>query len=125
MFLLDCKIKEFRISSCMPIAFRHLIKDCCLFGYHCEVTSFICIYSRYDFEQVDSAAAADVMNRLKSFVESQSLINSEQLSGGSTYIIDKFDDFEYSDPIDQSVTKNQVTCFSVCNFICMFFTVLY
>lgn len=112
-YVLRCAIC---LSDCM---------ECCFIIYHLDRTSFSPVCSRYDYEQVASEAATGVMNSLKSFVENQSLINTEHSSCGHTYVIDKFDDFEYSDPIDQSVSKNQVTYrYSIVSMLCVISTVV-
>jgi phosphoglucomutase len=58
-------------------------------------------YCRHDYEAIDSDAANGLVEHLR-----QSL---EQLKGQSfgDYLIDQCDDFCYTDPVDQSVSKNQ------------------
>ncbi|KAJ3398796.1 phosphoglucosamine mutase [Chytriomyces confervae] len=55
-------------------------------------------FSRYDYEEVDSAAASKVMAHLRTH-------SVGQVFNG--YKIGLCDDFEYTDPIDHSVSKNQ------------------
>ncbi|XP_039273178.2 phosphoglucomutase-1-like [Styela clava] len=64
-------------------------------------------FTRYDYEQVDSSSANQMIEGLKQLVQDQSLIGTEHSSCGQTYTVSKMDDFEYTDPIDQSVAKNQ------------------
>ncbi|CAK62173.1 unnamed protein product (macronuclear) [Paramecium tetraurelia] len=54
-------------------------------------------YSRYDYEQVDSAGANKMMEHLKTKFQ-----YFEQLKQGN-----KADIYDYVDPVDQSVSKNQ------------------
>ncbi|CAD8049364.1 unnamed protein product [Paramecium sonneborni] len=54
-------------------------------------------YSRYDYEQVDSAGANKMMEHLKTKFQ-----YFEQLKEGN-----KADIYDYTDPVDQSVSKNQ------------------
>ncbi|KAI8994415.1 hypothetical protein BC832DRAFT_569362 [Gaertneriomyces semiglobifer] len=62
-------------------------------------------FSRYDYEEVDSAAAQKVMDNLNAFLPSA---KGQTLSSGShTYVVATADNFEYTDPIDHSVSKNQ------------------
>jgi len=56
-----------------------------------------CYYSRYDYEEVDSGDANKVMEHLKSQFQ-----KFESLTPGN-----KADVFEYKDPVDGSVSKNQ------------------
>lgn len=60
-------------------------------------------FSRYDYEEVDGKAGDDMVNRLRQQIEKNELSN--KTVGGFT--IDKADDFEYLDPIDGSISKNQ------------------
>lgn len=60
-------------------------------------------FSRYDYEEVDGERAEDMVKRLRDQISKKELEN--KIVGGFT--IDKADDFEYLDPIDGSVSKNQ------------------
>ncbi|KAJ2666388.1 hypothetical protein IW148_000872 [Coemansia sp. RSA 1199] len=55
-------------------------------------------FTRYDYEEVDSAGATQMMEHLRTL--KPGVCNNE-------YTIVNIDDFEYTDPIDKSVTKNQ------------------
>lgn len=64
---------------------------------------------RYDYEECESEKAAAMMSHLRSQLDSQSLIGQTLSAGsGEGYTVSVMDDFEYTDPIDKSVTKNQV-----------------
>jgi len=58
-------------------------------------------YSRHDYEAVDSKAANELMTSLR--------IKLPSLAGRDLghYVVDFADDFEYTDPIDHSVSKQQ------------------
>ena len=56
-------------------------------------------YTRYDYEGVDSAAADKVMDLLRSKQASVTQIRS--------FVIAKADEFEYTDPVDGSVSSRQ------------------
>lgn len=58
-------------------------------------------YSRHDYEEVDSAAANQLVDELRAKLESL----PGSVFNGLT--IESADDFTYHDPIDQSVSKNQ------------------
>jgi len=58
-------------------------------------------FTRYDYEEVDSAAANSMMKHL------EQVITSAAGQKFGAYTVEKADNFEYKDPIDQSVSKNQ------------------
>ena len=58
-------------------------------------------YCRYDYEGVDSSAAASVMDGMRS--QFSSLTGSVQ----GSFTVKSADEFTYLDPIDKSVSKNQ------------------
>ncbi|KAI9253571.1 hypothetical protein BY458DRAFT_542018 [Sporodiniella umbellata] len=60
-------------------------------------------FSRYDYEEVDGKGAEDMVARLREQIEKKELINKTF----SQFTIAETDDFEYLDPIDSSVSKNQ------------------
>jgi len=63
---------------------------------------------RYDYEKVDSAAADKMVERLNAFIADKSTVGKEFTAAGKTFKVAKAEDFEYTDPIDKSVTKKQV-----------------
>jgi len=56
-------------------------------------------YTRYDYENVDSAAAEKVMETLKS--------KTKDITQVKSFVVKTADVFEYTDPVDGSVSKNQ------------------
>ena len=68
---------------------------------------------RYDYEEVDSDAANKMMDHLKGLVATGALQGKTLLPG---YTVSTMDDFSYVDPVDQSVTKNQVVS-TFCHYI--------
>jgi phosphoglucomutase len=58
-------------------------------------------YSRHDYEEVDSARANDLMERLRGMLAS--------MPGNKfgSYTVEYSDDFSYTDPVDGSVSKKQ------------------
>ena len=58
-------------------------------------------YTRHDYEEIRSDAAKSVMNRVQSALAT---LPGKTLGGR---VVKKADDFEYHDPIDGSVSKNQ------------------
>ncbi|KAJ2158228.1 hypothetical protein GGF46_003940 [Coemansia sp. RSA 552] len=57
-------------------------------------------FTRYDYEEVDSDGASKMMDRLRGL----SSVVGTTFNG---YTVEATDDFEYTDPIDNSVTKKQ------------------
>lgn len=49
------------------------------------------------------------MAHLESLIANNSLPGKEFTSEGKKYVVDKADNFSYTDPIDNSFTKNQVS----------------
>jgi len=58
-------------------------------------------FTRYDYEEVDSASANQMMAHLEKVIASAA---GKQFGA---YTVEKADNFEYNDPIDKSVSKNQ------------------
>lgn len=63
------------------------------------------VFLRYDYENVDAQSA----NLLMSFLKPQLMVlpGSEVESNGKKFTVVKGDDFDYTDPVDNSITKNQ------------------
>lgn len=59
-------------------------------------------FTRYDYENCDSAGCANMMKQLEGFVENGSLIGKQ-----FTHKITQNDNFEYKDPVDGSITSKQ------------------
>ncbi|XP_071799446.1 phosphoglucomutase-1-like [Asterias amurensis] len=67
-------------------------------------------FTRYDYENVESEPAQQMMTDLRSKVSTETVaafIGKEFTEGDKTYKVAKADDFEYTDPIDKSVSKKQ------------------
>ena len=66
-------------------------------------------FSRYDYEEVPSEGANALVAALDKARASNSLLNTTHLSAstGNKFTISGQYDFEYTDPIDHSVSKNQ------------------
>lgn len=80
---------------------------CVRYDYICVRHDYICV--RYDYEECETARASAMMSHLRAQLDNKSLIG-ETLSAdsGERYTVQQMDDFEYVDPIDGSVTANQV-----------------
>ncbi len=64
---------------------------------------------RYDYEDCASAPCNEMMDLLQAYVDDPSNIGKQYTAAnGKTFKVSKTDNFEYLDPIDQSIAKNQV-----------------
>lgn len=64
---------------------------------------------RYDYEEVDSDAANKMIADLQNTMFDKSFTGQKFSSGDKTYQVEKADNFEYTDPVDGSVSKGQVS----------------
>lgn len=63
---------------------------------------------RHDYEDVDIDTAVEMMLDLEVIITDRAFIGQTFTVGDKTYEVERADNFEYSDPIDGSITKNQV-----------------
>lgn len=63
---------------------------------------------RYDYEEVDSDAANKMIKDLETAMFDPSFKGKKFSSGDKTYEVAVSDNFAYTDPVDGSVSKNQV-----------------
>ncbi|KAK7685628.1 hypothetical protein QCA50_010394 [Cerrena zonata] len=66
-------------------------------------------FSRYDYEEVSSEGAQKLVDNLNQHITGQSFINSTHTSASTkqSFTISQAYNFDYTDPIDASVSKNQ------------------
>ncbi|XP_043191605.1 phosphoglucomutase-like [Amphibalanus amphitrite] len=64
-------------------------------------------FTRYDYENCESAPCEKMMSELNQLVADPSTVGKTYSSGGKSYTVSKADNFCYTDPVDNSVTKNQ------------------
>lgn len=65
-------------------------------------------FTRYDYENCESGPCETMMADLQKFVDDSSNIGKVFTStSGKSFEVSKADNFEYVDPIDKSVSKNQ------------------
>ena len=66
-------------------------------------------FSRYDYEEVSSEGAQKLVDALNKHISEQSLLNLSYTSKatGEEFKISSVTNFDYTDPIDGSVSKNQ------------------
>lgn len=63
---------------------------------------------RYDYEEVDADAAGKMMKDLETVMFDRSFVGKQLSAGDKVYTVEKADNFEYNDPVDGSVSRNQV-----------------
>eukprot|EP00914_Ancora_sagittata_P010215 GHVO01019707.1.p1 GENE.GHVO01019707.1~~GHVO01019707.1.p1 ORF type:complete len:560 (-),score=70.55 GHVO01019707.1:660-2339(-) len=64
-------------------------------------------FTRYDYENVDAKGADQMMVDLNALISDPSYIGRQYTQSGKTFTLAKTDNFEYTDPIDGSISKNQ------------------
>ncbi|CAM4625235.1 hypothetical protein PO909_005649 [Leuciscus waleckii] len=64
-------------------------------------------FTRYDYEEVDSDAANKMIDHLQTAMFDKAFVGQNFSSGDKTYQVEKADNFEYTDPVDGSVSKGQ------------------
>ncbi|NXL50868.1 PGM1 protein, partial [Podilymbus podiceps] len=68
---------------------------------------FVVTGCRYDYEEVDADAANKMMKDLETVMFDRSFVGKQLSSGDKVYTVEKADNFEYNDPVDGSVSRNQ------------------
>ncbi|OCT84838.1 hypothetical protein XELAEV_18022995mg [Xenopus laevis] len=64
-------------------------------------------FTRYDYEEVDAEGANTMMKDLEALMFDRSFIGQQLSAGDKVYTVEKADNFEYSDPVDGSISRNQ------------------
>lgn len=67
-----------------------------------------CLLSRYDYENVDIDAACEMMEDLEIMIADKSFVKQRFAVEDKIYQVEKADNFEYTDPVDSTITRNQV-----------------
>ncbi|MEQ2193891.1 Phosphoglucomutase-1 [Xenoophorus captivus] len=63
--------------------------------------------SRYDYENVDIDAACDMMEDLEILISDKSFVKQRFAVEDKIYQVEKADNFQYTDPVDSTITRNQ------------------
>lgn len=63
---------------------------------------------RYDYENVDIDAACEMMEDLEIMIGDKSFVKQRFAVEDKIYQVEKADNFEYTDPVDSTITRNQV-----------------
>ncbi|KAF5338332.1 hypothetical protein D9611_012479 [Ephemerocybe angulata] len=64
-------------------------------------------FSRYDYEEVPSDGANALVKNLNDALASGSLNETKHTAGKDNFVVSSIYNFEYKDPIDHSISKNQ------------------
>lgn len=67
----------------------------------------MCLY-RFDYEEVDLDAAVEMMLDLELMISDKAFIGQIFTVGGKKFQVETADNFEYSDPVDGTISRNQV-----------------
>lgn len=65
------------------------------------------VFTRYDYENCESAPAEQMIHNLEKFIVDPSVLGKSFSYENKAFKIAKTDNFEYTDPIDQSISKKQ------------------
>lgn len=74
------------------------------------LTCFLHFPSRFDYEGLDPRAAFYLMRDLEAVITDKAFTSQKFAVGDHVYGVEKAENFEYIDPVDGSVTRNQVSC---------------
>lgn len=76
----------------------------------------VVVWSRYDYENVDIDAACEMMEDLEIMIADKSFVKQRFAVEDKIYQVEKADNFEYTDPVDSTISRNQVhTGLYLCN----------
>lgn len=64
-------------------------------------------FTRYDYEEVEAEGANKMMKDLEALMLDRSFVGKQFSANDKVYTVEKADNFEYSDPVDGSISKNQ------------------
>ncbi|KAI4549476.1 hypothetical protein MG293_001806 [Ovis ammon polii] len=64
-------------------------------------------FTRYDYEEVEAEGANKMMKELEALISDRSFVGKQFPVGDKVYTVEKIDNFEYSDPVDGSISRNQ------------------
>lgn len=67
------------------------------------------IFLRFDYEGLDPRAAFYLMRDLEAVMSDKAFASQKFAVGDHIYSVEKADNFEYIDPVDGTVARNQVS----------------
>lgn len=87
-------------SGCQNVAFT-------AFCLYCLCVCFVMV--RFDYEGLDPRAAFHLMRDLEGVISDKAFISQKFAVGDHIYSVEKAENFEYIDPVDGTVARNQVS----------------
>lgn len=66
-------------------------------------------FTRYDYEECDLEPCLKMMSELEKIITSPSFVGKEFVHGDKKYRSKLGDNFSYIDPVDKSISSNQVS----------------
>lgn len=72
------------------------------------LTIDVVFLSRYDYEDVEIDAACEMMMDLEILIVDKSFVKQRFAVKDKIYQVEKADNFEYTDPVDSTISRNQV-----------------
>lgn len=72
-----------------------------------SINTFFCF--RFDYEGLDPRAAFYLMRDLEAVISDKAFTSQKFAVGDHVYSVEKAENFEYIDPVDGSVARNQVS----------------
>lgn len=73
-----------------------------------SVIKNLLLCSRYDYENVDIDAACEMMEDVEIMIADKSFLKQRFAVEDKVYQVEKADNFEYTDPVDSTISRNQV-----------------
>ncbi|XP_077580502.1 phosphoglucomutase-1-like [Stigmatopora nigra] len=64
-------------------------------------------FTRYDYENIDIDAACEMMEDVELLIADKNFVRRRFAVEDKIYQVEKADNFEYTDPVDSSITRNQ------------------
>ncbi len=72
---------------------------------------------RYDYENCEAEPSNKMMKDLETKITASGFVGQKFENGDKTFVVETADNFQYVDPIDKSVSKNQVCFANLQNYI--------
>lgn len=70
---------------------------------------YLRVFVRFDYEGLDPRAAFYLMRDLEGVISDKAFTSQKFAVGDHMYSVEKADNFEYIDPVDGTVARNQVS----------------
>lgn len=74
-----------------------------------EIRITCCLSQRFDYEALDPRVAFYLMRDLEAIILDKAFMSQRFAVGDHVYSVEKSENFEYVDPVDGNVARNQVS----------------